>query len=226
MAKIRYGFGVSSVSGKLSNVIHTGSRYGPIVKHHVYSNPKPSPLQIEQRNIFNRCVQAWRSLEIAERAVWELYSEFYNSFSSSGSKSKLDGYHVFCELNGNLLQIGDDMITAPVWSSVIFAPIYGTLYIGTANMHLQIINIPLIADEVPVIRCTPPLPPSVMTDQNKLTFIQWDGYDEDVMHFDAGYAARFGSMPAVDTRVFVNFYFINTTTGFKSGVYYNSQIVT
>lgn len=225
MAKIQYGFGVSSVCGKLSNIIHTGGRYGPVVKRHTYSNPKPTPLQTEQRNIFNRCVQAWRTLTVEARALWELYSEFYNSMASSTLKTKLDGYHVFCEINGNILQVSNTMILIPVWTSVVYAPVYGNLVMNTTDMYLDIGTPPSIVDEIPVIRCTPPLPPSVMTDQNKLSFVQYDGYEETQMFFTVGYLDRYGSIPPIGTKIFVKFYFVNTTTGFKSGAFFGSKII-
>lgn len=226
MARIRYGFGVSSVHGKIGNTIYAGSSFGPVIKTHKYRNPRATPAQREQRNIFSRCVSAWRTLTSNERLIWQNYSEFYNSFSTSTTPSRLNGYHVFMELNGNLLQVGSTIITAPVWSSVIFNPQYGALTISINQMYLQVLNIPDEDEEGTVIRCTPGLAPSVMTPQNKLVFIDYTNFEENVIHFKGGYLDKFGVMPALGTKVFIDFYFVNFLTGFKSYVYSNSKIVT
>ena len=219
MARINYGFGISSIAGNIGGACHAFNRYGRFIRPASIKVKTRSTLQQEQRSFLSRLIQLWQSLTDSQRAQWETYSEFYVSFPTNGQTTRLDGYHVFLEINLNLLQVDQNLITSPVWSSIVTTIQVSAIVSSGSAFYLDLSSAQDFTNNIPLVNCTYPFSKSTMVPGKRFTWVQHTTPSNTRVSIFAGFTDRFGAVQPIGTKVFVKLCLINKNTGFRS----NSQ---
>lgn len=225
MAHITYGFGVQNVSGKIGGTVHSNTAYGTIIKSKSQRRSSTSPLQREQQTILQQVVSLWALLTQSQRIAWNTFATFYNSFPSSSSSRKLNGYNCFLEINNNLALIGGTFLLDPIFDTI--------------NTQLQFVSFTVKSDQIDFVvpddfpseqwgafmQFTPPLSPGISNPSRHWVFVEIDSYLSHVYSFINHYTSRFGIAPQINRAIYSRCSFINITNGLRTNAIQNHHLI-
>ena len=111
MARIKFGMMMTDARGKLGGQVFSRNRAGAYVRTKVTpSNPR-SMAQMSSRSILGGLSVMWNSLTLAKVAAWNAATADWQKTDIFGDLKKPTGKNLFVQLNKNLQQSGQAIIT-------------------------------------------------------------------------------------------------------------------
>lgn len=107
MAKVVYGSGINSISGRLDGVVYSRNRFGGYMRS--FSAPVNPSTQRQQtlRNTFQELTQLWNTtLTAAQRTAWNLYGDSVPVLDRFGASINLTGFQHYIRSNTLVIQCG------------------------------------------------------------------------------------------------------------------------
>jgi len=107
MALIKFGSGISAMSGAVGGVVYAKNRYGNYARNWAKPvNPNTSR-QAAVRNTMAQLVQAWKdTLTETQRYQWNVYASNVQVKNRLGEDIYLSGFNQFCRSNLSILNAG------------------------------------------------------------------------------------------------------------------------
>jgi hypothetical protein len=215
MAKVVFGGGVVSMSGKIAGSVFSRNKGGAYVRAKVKpSNPKSSS-QTLVRGWMSMISQLWRTLGDAAIQQWNAAAKSDASVHKNGHTSQLSGHQYHQQLNRNLLQVGSSVITSPPLR--VEAAQMSSVVVSAAKAvpTFTITFAPAIPSGTKVIvSATAPCSPGKSNLNGKYRVINI--LDHSVSSPYSGitdYVAKFGSMGAAGLRIGVKVRPVDSVTG-------------
>jgi hypothetical protein len=113
MALIKYGLGVTQMSGSVGGVTAARNRNGNYFRARTKPVNPNSTSQVFARSIIGTLSQAWRTdLTAAKRIAWNSYANAVAMKNKLGEVTYLSGFNHFVRSNAVLLQSGKGLISA------------------------------------------------------------------------------------------------------------------
>jgi hypothetical protein len=113
MAKVKFTAIVAQMSGKLAGSVFARCRYGNYIRTLTSPINSSTPYQERVRSLFTQVVSGWYNLTDDERAAWNSRAAMSSGGISFGESFNYTGRALFSQLNRNLQEIGEAMLTTP-----------------------------------------------------------------------------------------------------------------
>ena len=215
MARIKLGNMITEIRGSINGNTYSKGAYGAYVRVKVTPKNPKTGFQTAVRNLFAALSSAWRNLTSDQIAAWNLAAPAWSRINIFGDNLPLSGFNLFKKLNGNLQAIGQPTISdvpailevpTVVLENVDSDYAHGTMEINLSSAVPGGVSLQLFA--------TPGLSSGktfVSSEYRQIgVFAAATGGNIDI---SSQYMAKFGSIPSVGQKVFVQAYFIRTDNG-------------
>ncbi len=218
MALVKFGNGVSAMSGKVNGTVFSRNTYGAIARGWA----KPTfPATTKQMNVnasFGAQSQVWRTLTSAQRTGWISLASTVSFVNRLGESIYLTGQAMFNKLNQNLKSAGQVAIDdAPAYT----IPDSPTSVIGdadsvAASFTIEFAGTPVPANTVLQIWVTPQLSPGIRAVKGLYKLLANVAAGQvSPSNVVTTYVANFGALIA-DQAIWIKVRFVNTETGVAS----------
>ena len=175
--------------------------------------------QASVKAVFKKLSQAWQSLTNAQILAWNAASKTAEARSVLGTKTKITGSNLFMRLNYWVLYCGGSIMQNPPALTGVDAPAAATITLTGAAFTFKLDSVPASVDNLKLIICaSEPQSNGISRAYSKAAEI--DAPYEPVatpIDIKAKYEAKYGAVGAGNPKVFFKYFFVNTTTGEKSG---------
>jgi hypothetical protein len=215
MAKIKFTAFMADARGSVAGTVFSKNRYS------AYTRTKVSPVNPQTiaqqgvRQFFTQLSQAWRALTELQRKLWNQNAINFNRTNVFGDQVKLNGFNLFKQLNQNLLVVGQPVINDAPAPGAVFGFTSASLAADTGGGTLILTYAPVIpAGTSVILSATTQLSAGVNFVKSELRKIDTIiAADVSPLDISAEYIVKFGALPAVGTKVFVEIKPVNDTTG-------------
>lgn len=227
MTKVKYSALVSDMSGKLNGSVMSRNRAGSYIRNKVTPVNPNTAAQAEVRSRLTTNAQAWAGLTQAQRDSWNASVGAFAKTDIFGDLKNPSGFNLYCRINNNLTMVGETAVSTPPTSSEVATVTIGALTAANGTPALSLVTSGAVpADTVMVVNATPGLSAGVSFVKSELRQISQAAAAATSPHnLLSAWNTKFGSIPAAGKKIFVEIYFINTTTGAMSGRQKTSAIV-
>jgi len=225
--KIKWGAFIVNGSGKAGGHVAARNRFGSYIRTLVTPiNPKTKDQQLV-RSRFTSLSQAWRSLTAAQRLAWNAAVADFKRTDIFGDLKTPSGFNLYMRLNGNLLKIAQSVIDAPPLPSRVhsFTTMSVTAAEGTAAIAVVFTDAIPVGSSV-ILSATPAI--SAGKNFVKSEFRQIDvltSADTTPLDALAAWVAKFGSIGAAGSKIFVKVQSVDDATGQQGGSLIASAII-
>lgn len=219
MALIKTTAIIAEIRGKVAGTVFSRNASGAYMRTKVTPiNPQTTAQSLVRQN-FTDNSQTWRGLTENQRKLWNQSAINFTRTNIFGDNVPLSGFNLYVRLNNNLKAVNVAVIAdAPQPESVQG---FTTLSVvaDTGGGTFDITFTPPIAANVSVqVFATAPLSAGVTfvkTELRKIdVLVTADTTPQDLA---AEYITKFGALPPVGSKIFIQFTPINTTTGQAGG---------
>jgi len=231
-ALVKFGGGVSAMSGKLGGTVFARNKTGAYSRNWVKPINTNTTKQQAVRNEFATLIAGWKDLTKAQQQLWEDMTPQYPYTNRIGESSTYTGQQLYNHLNMNLQVIGATLLTAPLVPATFsttritaFAVTTLAGVIDSADVTLQAVG---VATESIIVEVTTSLSGGI-TKPAKGLFKQVEIFDDassgTTLDIQTSYDTLYGD-PELGATIFVRAWLINENTGQRMSLGQESAIVT
>lgn len=215
MAKIKFGGGIMDARNKLAGIVFSANTHGAYIKRRVTPVNVASPAQLLVRSNFTKNSQAWRGLSDDERKGFIEQKDNFKTTDVFGDLKSPTGQNLFIKLNQNLLQINEATISLVPTPVAVLGFIALALVADTTVGTLTATFDPAIdVDTKVIVFATAPLSAGVnfvKAEFRKIAIL--DTTDVSPKDLAAEYITKFGALPQIGAKIFLQLRPINLATG-------------
>lgn len=215
MAKIKFTAFLADVRGSVAGTVFSKNTYGAYTRTKVTPvNPSTGAQQLV-RQFFAAISQAWRGITDAQRTLWNQSAGNFSRNNIFGDQISLTGFNLYKQLNQNLLNIGVVRIDDAPLPAAVFGFTALAIVANTTLATLDATFAPAIPIGTSVIVfATAPQSAGknfVKSEYRQIAVLT----DVDLSPEDlaAAYIVKFGALPPIGSKVFVQLKPINAVTG-------------
>lgn len=225
--KIKFGSLVADGRGKIGGHVASKNRAGAYLRTKVTPVNPRSGSQIAARQRLATPAIAWRGLTAAQRAQWNAAVGAFAGTDIFGDLRKPTGFALYCRLNANLALCSIAAISVPPLPLAVQSPTSLTLTQAPAGAtSLAYAPTPVPALHNMVVRMTAPVSPGKSFVKSEFRVIGVVAPAAATPYVaTAAYAAKFGGPGLAGQKVFVECFYIHSTTGQKGLPLQSSCIV-
>jgi hypothetical protein len=226
MGKIKFGALVVGGRGKIGGTVMSHNRGGDYLRNKVTPvNPKSAP-QTLVRNRFASFSSGWRNLSVANQLAWIAATPNYQKSDIFSDMRTPSGMQLYQRLNNNLISSGGTAITSPAPNKGVSQVTIGALTYTSGTPALSLAysaNVPALT-RVKVF-ATPPLSAGIFFVKSQFRLISTLApAATSPANILAAYTAKFGTVGAVGTKIFVGLVFVDQTSGLSSPMQTTSAV--
>ena len=207
------------MSGSAKGVTAAKSRGRKYIRNRGYGGSVRTSSQASVKAVFKRLSQAWQGLTNAQILAWNAAANTAQGKSVLGTKAKISGANLFMRLNYWVVYCGGSIMTTPPTLSGVDAPASATVVISSSAMTFTLASIPAdVTDLKLVIEASEPQSNGITRAYSKaaafgspLTPVAT------AIDIKSDYDAKCGVPTTGAPKVFFRYFYVNTTTGEKSG---------
>lgn len=215
MAKMKFGALMTDLRNKIGGQVASKNRHGAYLRTKVTPVNRQSTAQMASRSRLSNLAKAWAGLTAAQRDAWNAAVKDYKSTDIFGDIQTPTGFNLYQKLNNNILCIGGSAIDNPPAAAALDA--FNTLALtytsGTPALSLAI---GVTAGDVHGYKLFATAPQSAGK-----SFVKSDfrlikvgtAAPGATLNILSDYVAKFGSVGAVGTQIFVRLVPVGSTTG-------------
>lgn len=215
MAKVKFTAIVADMRGSLAGTTFSKNRYSAYTRTKTTPVNPDTPAQQLVRQRFAQLSQAWRGLTAAQRAGWNQTAVNYNRTNVWGDQVPLNGFNLFKQLNQNLLNAGAATINdAPLPSAVQGFTSLSLVADTTTGDITATFAAAIPVGQHALLFATAPLSAGINFAKSQLRQIaSLTSAGASPLDFTAQYVAKFGALPPVGSKVFMEMKPILDLTG-------------
>ena len=192
-----------------------------------YPTGEATILQLARRTSLKKITKTWPTLTDQQRLDWERLAEHANGQSVFGQKAKLSGINLYVRLNANRQMAGEELLAdAPAGNVAAPNVEYSNIYVTPNLVAITGIRHKPAPFKL-VVKMSACQSPGVSNGWNKTVIISGDTEDDwgeaDVTEL---YLSKIGVAATPGQKVFVETYWLDTSTGFAGIEARDTVIVT
>jgi hypothetical protein len=216
--KIKLGSNIADARGKLNGHVFSHNRGGNYVRNKVTPvNPRTAS-QTTVRARLAQYAQSWRNLTQAQIAAWNAAVAGYQKSNIFGDLKSPTGLQLYIKVNNNLIASGGSAISSPAAPKGVSVVTAGVLTYTSGTPALSLAysaNVPALT-RVKVF-ATPPMSAGISFVKSQFRLITTlASASVSPANILSVYTAKFGSVGAVGTKIFVAIQFVDQTSGVAS----------
>ena len=225
--KIKFGALVVDGRGKIGGHVASRNKAGAYLRTKVTPLNPATGDQMTVRNNFTANAQGWKGLTVAQRKDWGTSVQNFTDTDIFGDSKTLSGFQLYVRLNNLLRFIGEGVITSPpVPASVpAFATFTATPDKTLGDCEIAFTDAIAVTEKV-ILYATPGLSAGVnfvKSEYRKIAILT----SADLTPHDcfAAYETKFGTFPAVGTKIFFKARQITIASGLPGAYAQTSAVV-
>lgn len=230
MAKVVFGGGITSITGKIGGWIFQNSIGGPTVRAGTMPVISNSTTQTTSRGKFASIANAWTAdLTDAQRTAWAAFAVSNGTTTSVSTKPRVLGRMLFNRLNRAIIDAGGTPVLDPPTYQPLPGLINPVLLVDSiaGTIQLQFDNDPITFPFVLSIRATQPYLSSNIYKSNACNFVQNFQPATSPVDFTAEWTKLFGAWQLIPGCVIYSEpYIVHQQTGSVSPPIKISGVVT
>ena len=207
------------MSGSAKGVTAAKSRGRKYIRNRGYGGSTRTSYQSSVKSVFKQLSQAWQGLTNAQILAWNAAANTAQGKSVLGTKAKISGANLFMRLNYWVVYCGGSILQNPPTLSGVDAPASATVVIDSTTMPFQLASIPADVTNLKlVIEASEPQSNGITRAYSKaaafgspLTPVAT------AIDIKSDYDAKCGAPTTGTPKVFFKYFYVNTSTGEKSG---------
>jgi hypothetical protein len=206
-------------AGSAKGVTAAKSRGRKYIRNKGYGNSSNSTSQGGIKTIFSQLAKSFKSLTQAQIAAWNSLAQTQEGKSILGSKAKISGLNLYLRLNHWVVASGGAALVTPPVLSGVPSPSNATLSLTASAFTITLASIP---DDVSnlklIVKASMPQSNGISDAYAKaVNFIVPQTPVITAIALKTSYDAKYGAPSATHSKVFVKWFYVNTTTGERSG---------
>lgn len=215
LALIKMAHIIAEARGAIAGTVFSKNTYGAYLRTKVTPVNRQSTFQQAVRQFLASIAQDWRGLTQAQRNLWNQFAVNFSRTNIFGDSVQLTGFNLFMQLNKNLLEIGASTISDAPTPQDVFGFTSASLDADTTGGGLDVTFAPAIpATDSVIAYATAPLSQGKDFAKSELRKIAvLTDADTSPVDLAAQYTAKFGALPPIGTKVFVELRAVNETSG-------------
>ncbi len=213
--KTKWGALVVDGRNKIGGHVASKNRAGSYFRTKVTPTNPGSSYQVNVRNRLAGISTAWRGLTDAQRRAWNSSVAYFARTDIFGDLRNPSGFNLHQMLNNNRLNVDQAMLTTPPMPQAVNAFTSLSVAAAAGAQTITLTFSPALVDtHVTPVRATPSISAGVTfvkAEYRQVTYLN----STQVSPFDleTHYIARFGSIGAEGTKIFVQMFQILIATG-------------
>lgn len=208
------------MSGSAKGVTAAKMKNRKYIRNRGYGGPIRTADQAKVKGIFKQLTTQWKSLSNAQILAWNKLAFSQEGRSTLGTKAKSSGSNLFARLNYWIVACGGTALVNPPTLVGVETPSSATIVCQGETFTFKLDQ--ALADNggiYLVIEATEGLSNGVSRSHDKAVAIKMvEESDATAVNIHADYVAKHGAPSAAAPKIFFRYYFVNSTTGEKSGV--------
>ena len=217
--KYNHSIAFDEMSGSAKGVTAAKTRGRKYIRNRGYGGSIRTTFQSSVKAVFKQLSQAWQSLTNAQILAWNAAANTAQGKSVLGTKAKISGANLFMRLNYWVVYCGGNIMETPPTLTGVEAPAAATVVISSSAMTFTLADIPSdVSDLKLVIQASEPQGNGITRAYSKAAAFA-DPYIPVTTANDSksAYDSKRGAPSASAPKVFFKYFYVNTTTGEKSG---------
>jgi len=217
--KAKWGMVVVAGRGKIGGHVASQNRSGAYFRTKVTPVNPQSSAQVNVRSRLSGNSSGWRGLTEDQRLAWNNAVSDYKRTDIFGDIQSPSGFNLYVKLNSNLANIGIASIITPPLPVAVSTFDTGTLTgaSGTPALSLAVTPSTQPTAETIIVFATPALSAGKSFVKSEFRQIgTFTAATTGAYNLLSMWNAKFGSMGAVGTKIFVKVVHVNETTGQQS----------
>ena len=207
------------MSGSAKGVTAAKVRGRKYIRNRGYGGSVRTSAQAAVKSIFKQLSQSWKNLTNAQILAWNALAQTQAGKSVLGTSAKISGANLYSRLNFWIVKCGGVALSTPPNLVGVEAPAEAELDLSAEAFTFQLTDMPEATDDIKlVILASAPQSNGVTRAYSKAVQI---GDPRDVVDgaidIKTDYEAVHGAVTEAAPKVFVKYFYVNTTTGEKSG---------
>ena len=205
-------FGGFSGSAKGVTARQVGGR--SILSLKCYPTGVTTGAQLARRASLKKISKSWVALTNEQRQDWDRLAEHASGASVFGQKAELSGMNLFVRLNVNRVMAGESMnLNAPEFLDSVPTASYRLVVVSPSMIIFQGIKHQSLPNKL-VVKMSSAMSPGISNGWSKTVIISPNAEDDwGEADLTTLYTKTIGATPVVGQKVFVEVYWMNTTTG-------------
>ena len=207
------------MSGSAKGVTASQNKGAIFIRTRGTGSKKRTADQATIKSIFKQLQQSWKNLGAAEIQAWNNAAKSQSGRRVLGQKAQLTGANLYLRLNFWVVRCGGQPIGLPPVLTGIEQPAVAEAAISNSSFMFRLNSVPEQAAGLRlVIMATGPQTVGTVTGVGRgSTFCEPLVPSAGAVNLLQQYAAKFGTPNAGKPKVFLRYFFVNPTTGEKSG---------
>src|SRR5574344_529062 len=207
------------MSGSAKGVTAAKSRGRKYIRNRGYGGLTRTAYQSSVKSVFKQLSQAWHSLTNAQILAWNAAANTAQGKSVLGTKAKISGANLFMRLNYWVVFCGGSIMQNPPALTGVDAPASAAVAISSSAMTFTLSAIPESVTNLKLIICASEGQSNGITKaySKAAAFGAPQTPVTTAINIKADYDAKYGAPTEAKPKVFFKYFYVNTTTGEKSG---------
>ena len=207
------------MSGSAKGVTASSNKGAIFIRTRGHGTKKRTADQSVIKSIFRLLTQSWKNLSAEQIQAWNQAAKTQSGRRVLGQKAQLTGSNLYLRLNFWVVRCGGQPLSLPPTLMGIEQPAVAAAAISDGSFMFRLGSVPEQADALRlVIMATGPQTVGTVTGVGRgSTFCEPLVPSVGAVNLLQQYAAKFGMPNAGKPKVFLRYFYVNPTTGEKSG---------
>ena len=207
------------MSGSAKGVTASQNKGAIFIRTRGTGSKKRTVDQAAVKSVFKLLQQSWKNLGTAEIVAWNNAAKSQSGRRVLGQKAQLTGANLYLRLNFWVVRCGGQPLTSPPLLTGIEQPAVAQAAISDSSFMFRMNSVPEQAAGLRlVIMATGPQTVGTVTGVGRgSTFCEPLVPTAGAVNLLQAYAGKFGMPNAGKPKVFLRYFYVNPTTGEKSG---------
>ena len=206
-------------AGSAKGVTAAKSRGRKYIRNKGYGNTSSTASQSDVKAIFSQLTKNFKTLTSSQIAAWNALAQTQEGRSTLGTRSKISGLNLYLRLNHWIVACGGTALATPPTLGGVDSPSAATLALTAGAFTITLDTIPADVSNLKlVVRASAPQTNGISDAYAKVAVVgepQTPVTTAIVLKTD--YDAKYEAPSVAAPKVFVKWFYVNTTTGEKSG---------
>lgn len=207
------------MSGSAKGVTASSNKGTIFIRTRGHGTKKRTADQSVTKSIFRLLTQSWKNLSVEQIQAWNQAAKTQSGRRVLGQKAQLTGSNLYLRLNFWVVRCGGQALSLPPTLTGIEQPAVAAAAISESSFMFRLGSVPEGADALRlVIMATGPQTVGTVTGVGRgSTFCEPLVPSVGAVNLLQAYAGKFGMPNAGRPKVFLRYFYVNPSTGEKSG---------
>ena len=206
------------MSGSAKGVTASSNKGAIFIRTRGTGSKKRTADQATIKSIFRLLTQSWKNLTQPQIVAWNNAAKSQSGRRVLGQRAQLTGSNLYLRLNFWVLRCGGQPLTTPPELTGVEQPSAATAAISSSSFILRLNQPPQQSGLKLVLMATAPQTVGTITGIGRgSTFCDPFNPTAEAINLMQAYTTKFGTLNESKPKVFLRYFYVNPSTGEKSG---------